>query len=374
LSKLWADILSLEREVFGMEQIQGRLGRKNGNRISRRLLLQTCGAFLALALLLPPMFGGKVMASVPTSGRFDLTAPSTELIREKDLHNNTVLQSFAFDNDNQHIYTVQLMSGGQQMPGESAPVSGSARALNGDLCVTKLDLSGNIISYMYLKGFGHGVQIGVEPGVGQKGQPVAYLWTEVDAVNDGTNGWGTQLARFPFTDGAVVTPNTPWLEKHQIVPGADRTTVNIDTVHGLLTMRYRLNGVFHFGVYDLAEVKQNRYVSLADVLQPALSYDFQGFTSFGSYLYLLEGTAYGTSGSVSPDGNTYITCVDLNTGSVTDRQLTKAGYTLDYREPEGMAIQIPDRNNPNAARLSFGFASGASGARKASIYYKDVLQ
>jgi hypothetical protein len=344
-------------------------------RLGQRLRLQSCSVFLAITLLFTTGLNSTVSASVTPSEQFDLTASSTALFKEKALQNATVLQSIAFDNVNQHLYTMQVMQGGLKLPGESAVVAGATRVLNGDLCVTKLDLAGNVISYMYLKGFGHGVSFGVEPGTGQAGEAVAYLWTEVDSVAEGVNGWGTKLARFPFVDGAVVTPNTPWLEKRQLVAGADRTTVNIDAAHGLLTMRYRLNDQFQYGVYSLAQVKQNNYVQVAHVLQPTnLVYDFQGYTSWGSYLYLLEGTAYGTTGSVSPDGNTYITSVDLNTGSVVDRQLTKAGYSLDYREPEGMAIQIPNASSPDEARLSFGFASGASGARVASIYYKEVLE
>ncbi|MBB6731554.1 Tat pathway signal sequence domain protein [Cohnella zeiphila] len=342
----------------------------------RKFVMSACAVLLALTLLPSQSFGSPLGAKVKAAQAFDLTAPAKELISGTDLQNNTVLQSFAFDNVNHYLYTVQLMAGGQQLPGESAPVSGADRALNGDLCLTKLDESGHVISYMYLKGFGHGVQIGVEPGVGQNGEPVSYLWTEVDAAHDhpadGTNGWGTQIARFPFTDGAVVTPNTPWLEKYSLIQGADRTTVSLDTAHDLLTMRYRLDGLFHFAVFELSKVKSHSHVQpLADVVQPQLSYDFQGFTSYGSTLYLLEGTH---SVSTYPDGNTYITSVDLNSGEVTDRQLMTAAPDLTYREPEGLAVQLPDPNHPEAPRLAFGFASGDTGGRQANIYYLDALK
>ncbi|SDE56303.1 hypothetical protein SAMN02799630_05474 [Paenibacillus sp. UNCCL117] len=298
---------------------------------------------------------------------FDLSDPAEEIIREKTLHNGTVLQSFAYDNVNRHIYVVQLMAGGQQLPGESAPVSGANRDLNGDLTLTQLDWEGNETGHMFLKGFGHGVQIGVEP-VGQ----TAYLWTETDSVAEGTSGWGTKLARFAFENGKILTPDSPELEKHQLIPGADRTTVNIDQAHGLLTMRYRQAGVFHFAVYDLQQVKEGEYVPLADVLQPAVG-TFQGFASFGGFLYLLEGNSYGSNGSTAPAGNTYVTIVDLPSGEVVDKQLMTAGDTLSFREPEGMAIRIPDPKHPTKAELSFGFASGSSPTRKASLYALDRL-
>jgi hypothetical protein len=215
---------------------------------------------------------------------FDLSEPATELIRGKALHNGTVLQSFTFDNVNQYIYVVQLMAGEQQLPGESAPVSGANRDKNGDLNLTQLDLAGNKLGHMFLKGFGHGVQIGVET-VGE----TSYLWTETDSVTEGSSGWGTQLARFPFEDGKVLTPSSLELQKHRLIEGVDRTTVNIDPANGLLTMRYRKDGAFRFGVYELEQVNRREYVPITDVPQPGCG-KFQGFASYGGYLYLLEAT------------------------------------------------------------------------------------
>jgi hypothetical protein len=301
------------------------------------------------------------------SKMFVLSETAAPLIENKALHNGTVLQSFAFDNVNQHIYAVQLMAGGQQLPGEAAVVSGAKRDQQGDLTLTQLDLEGNELGYMFLKGFGHGVQIGVETVGG-----IPYLWTETSAVTEGSSGWGTQIARFPFENGKILNPSSPELETFRLVEGADRTTVNIDAAHGLLTMRYRKDGAFHFIVYNLEEVKQSKFNPIADVLQPAVG-TFQGFASYGQYLYLLEGSSYGSSGSVEPTGNTYITAVDLLTGEVEDKQLISAGSDLTFREPEGMSIFIPDIKHPQKARLNFGFASSFTPSRLANIYYVDRL-
>ncbi|GAB3809066.1 phage baseplate protein [Micromonospora zhanjiangensis] len=184
--------------------------------MSRRRLIRTAGLGGAIGLGAIWAGGAALAASTapaparPSGGidpatRFDLAAPGTALFEGRPLHDATVIQSLAFDNVNKHVYTVQLMAGGRQLPGESAPVSGATRGYRGDLCLTRLDLAGNELGHMYLTGFGHGVQIGAEP-VGSS----AFLWTEVDAVaDDGTNGWGTQLARFRFVDGAVRTPDSP---------------------------------------------------------------------------------------------------------------------------------------------------------------------
>lgn len=343
----------------------------------RRFGIQLFAVLLTAILLVPVVPPSpSAEASIPPSKIFDLTDPADMLLREKDVHNVTVLQSFGFDNINKHIYVAQVTQGGLQLPGESAPVSGAVRRSNGDLTITKLDWQGNILSYMYVKGAGHGVNIGVEPGIGQNGQPVAYLWTEIDSVDEGAGGRGSRVARFPFTDGAVVTPNTPWLEKHTLIDGSFNTTISLDMVHGNLIMRYRLSGVYYFSVFDLEEVKQGIYNPISTIPVPPVQSSFQGYAAYGSYIYVLEGTAYGTPGSVSPTGNTYLTSVDLNTGQVIDRRLTRAGYSLPFREPEGLAIQIPNINQPGEARLVMGFASTISSTntnKRISLYYKDKL-
>ncbi|GAA3507969.1 hypothetical protein GCM10023075_66250 [Streptosporangium album] len=276
------------------------------------------------------------------------------------LHDVTVMQSFAFDDVNGHLYVVQLMAGGLQLPGEPEPVSGAVRAKNGDLCLTRLDRDGRETGHMYLLGFGHGVQIGAEP----QGRDT-FLWTEVDSVSDdGVSGWGSRLCRFPFVDGSVLTPDSPGLVRHVPVPGADRTTCGIDPVNRRLVMRHRVDGAFRYALYDLKDVRRHRYDPLAVVAQPELTYSFQGYATYGSYLYLLEGT------SGAAPGNTYLTCVDWRTGAVVDRQFVTDGAEVEFREPEGMAIQVA---GPKEVRLCFGFASGVAGARRANVYYKDAL-
>ncbi len=350
-----------------MKSFTGTMKQVIRRAFNRKYLLKIIIGAAVLSLL--PLFSATTRAEhdVVNSKMFVLSDPASEWIHEKALQDGTVMQSFAFDNVNQHIYVVQLMAGGQQLPGENAVVNGANRDANGDLALTQLDMQGNKLGYMYLKGFGHGVQIGVET-VGE----AVYLWTETDSVKEGSSGWGTQIGRFAFENGKILSTESPDIEKYRPVDGADRTTVNIDPANSLLTLRYRLNGVFHFGVYELEEIKKNHYTPLADVLQPPVG-TFQGFASYGGYLYLLEGSSYGSAGSVAPIGNTYITAVDLNTGDVIDKQLITAGDTLSFREPEGLGIHLTNSTQPENAQLSFGFASNFTPNRLASIYYVDRL-
>ncbi|MEU1365596.1 hypothetical protein ABZ454_05610 [Streptomyces sp. NPDC005803] len=52
---------------------------------------------------------------------------------------------------------------------------------------------------------------------------------------------------------------------------------------------------------------------------------------------------------------------------------TAAAYTLDYREPEGLGVYVPDPAQPGVFRIGMGFASGDAGARVATIYGKAGL-
>lgn len=57
--------------------------------------------------------------------------------------------------------------------------------------------------------------------------------------------------------------------------------------------------------------------------------------------------------------------IDVTTGELKERKRTEAAYSLDFREPEGLAVQLT-----SPPRLHMGFASGTKGARKFSLYYK----
>ncbi|MFJ7048345.1 Tat pathway signal sequence domain protein [Streptomyces sp. JV178] len=347
-------------------------------RPSRRQILKRAVGLGGVALLGSAVLAGagSAAAAVASSKRFDLTDASDEWFREILLQDVRILQSFSFDNANKHLYTVQLVQAGRQLPGESRTFTGTERETNGDLCVTRLDWQGYIIGRMYLRGFGHGVSIAAEPSGNS-----AYLWTETNALADSQNvGYGTKIARFKFANGAVLTPDSHLVSVYDPVPGSDHNTVAIDPVNNRIAHRHRVSGTWKYSLYDLAAFKARTFTPLATLTQPAVltGPTFQGYASLGQYLYTLDGTAYtyDSAGNRTSESNTYLTAIDWNTGTVVQRSLSKAGESLYYREPEGLAVQIPDTANPAAARLHIGFGSQESKAlpdKKASFYYKDLL-
>jgi hypothetical protein len=337
---------------------------QNEGSLTRRHLLRLGG--VAAVGAIPIIVGGTAEATVPTSRRFDLTAPSTQLFREKELANGTVMQSFGFDNPNGRIYTLQVQQGGAA----------------GNLVVSELTLAGEWTGrYMVLQGFGHGGAIGVETA-GSGSAP--YLWTEYDRVAGRT---GTGLTRFRFVPGAFYDrSNVPDFTPYLFDGYVQSPRPSIDPVNNRLIVTFVRDGHPRVLVYSLADAVAGRLDTahrLVEVHVPECGttelpncdldlQDYQGFTAYGQYMYIYFGRYYPPTGDCTGDGigNTHIVSYDLNAARVVEYRLTRAGYTLPYREPEGLAIQI----TAGQPRLCLGFASGCTPNRRlANIYYKTTL-
>lgn len=291
-----------------------------------------------------------VSAAVPNSKRFDLTKPSYDLFRHKTLRHDTVQQGFAFDNVNRRLFVAQRRNKSDEK--------------SGDLVITELDFKGNYVSHMALDGFGHGVSFGAE-GVGKD----TYLWTEVEA---NANGYGKKLARFKWVNGKHLSKDSTSLKKFTPVAGATEHTCAIDTANNRLAVRYNKSRTKHIALYDLAAATKGDFSKpLADIKQPTpktKAKNFQGYTVYGKYLYLLWGDSYDVSGGVV---NSELASVDMNTGKVVQGPvLTKAGSTLTFREAEGLAVY---KTADGEVRLFMGFASGKGGDRRSNLFYKKAL-
>jgi hypothetical protein len=303
--------------------------------------------FLLLVPLAPAASAREVDARVPlpATGRFDLRAEPRTVFRGQWLHDQRhVPQSFAFDDVNGFLYALQV-------EGTNAAGSFAEHSRRGDLTLTKLTPDGRTIAgHMTLRGFGHGVALGVEPD----GREV-FLWTEVDSQpNDAGVGRGTRLGRFRFESGTTLETASPRLEKFDLVPGARTCTPSIDFAHGRLALRHVRDGEMRVTLYELSAVKAGRGQPLRDI---SLEFPFgtaQGWCTYGSFVYVLAGLAYGPANP--PPGNATVWCLDWNTGAIVDRQPVRALADLVYREPEGLAVQARD----GAPRLCVGFGASVS--------------
>jgi PKD repeat protein len=317
----------------------------------RRRFLQA-GGVAAGAALLAPLAGASraaAAAGVPETAMFNIHAPSSPFYPSPvSLASTTVLQSFAFDNVNERVYTVQLTASGTL----------------GELTCTKLDYAGKEAepSWLHLKDFGHGVQIGA-----QRDLDSAYIWVETLAS---ASGFGTQIARFRFEDfahGATISPTTSGVEIYRPRPAYGSKSIAVDPAYSRVSLRYRLDSTHaRFDLFDLDSFASHSYTALCSVtLDDTTSFPgspkptFQGHTTHGSYLYLLTGT--------HDTDNMMIWAFDWNTGQLADSFLTEAGVSLSWREPEGMAVW---QSADGTYHLTFGIATGPEGARKAAIFYK----
>ncbi|HET6737513.1 MAG TPA: hypothetical protein VFH76_01210 [Kribbella sp.] len=318
-------------------------------KISRRGLLAGAGAMAVAGSVGWPAAADACV--LPPSRRFVLDGPGGEVFRSKPLADVTVMQSVAFDNFNQRLFAGQLRAG--------SPSS------SGDLTLTQLTPTGDVVGHMYLSGFGHAVSIGAE-AVGR----TTYLWTETDV--DTTNARGRQVARFRWQDGATLTKDSPGLRSWKPVADGALFTPSVDQQHGRIGIRHTQADGFHINVYSLAAARAGDFSRvLASFKQPAMTagIDFQGWTLYGSYVYLWEGEAY--AGASDPAlATSKLWTYDLNKGEIVEAVKIVDGADLVYREAEGIGVQISRSGRP---RLCFGFASGVTGDRRANLFYRDAL-
>ncbi|MEV0495377.1 phage baseplate protein [Streptomyces atratus] len=296
--------------------------------------------------------------------RASLAAAGKPWIRNGRLHHVTVLQSFAFDERRGHVYALQVMQGGTQLPGEKRIYGRAERAARGDLCLNRLTMSGVLTGYMYLKGFGHGGALGVEAS--QRGS--GMLWTEWDA--NPASGYGRGICRFRFVDGRVLTRSSGDLATYRPVPGSTSNHVALDQANRRLLLRYKVRGVPRFAVHDFQRFAAHDFRPLADFPQPGtgLGLPFQGMTLHGDHAYQMFGTGYGPENPRSSAGNTCLFGIDWRTGRVEQQSLDRTAPGLYPREPEGLAVL-----REGGPWLCMGFTQGPSGGRGFSLYYKAIV-
>jgi hypothetical protein len=302
---------------------------------------------------------GRPNAALLSDGgkRFDVAAPSSMFLDKARLHDATIMQSFAFDDSHSALYVAQVMQGGLQLAGESAPVSAADRVAHGDVCISRLGYGGELQGSMYLRRFGHPIAIGVEPvGAG------AYLWIgTASALKTSDNtGYPTRVGRVQFVDGGIVDYPGTNFEVHYPIKGATEISTSLDAQNRTLLVRYRVRGAAQYNLYALDAFRARDYRPLYSQPETGISDVFQGHTHYFDQVYRLEGSSGG-----SASHPTSVSCFDLPSGKVVKRSVTDAAPSLTFREPEGIAVQR------TPLRLHMGFADGKVGARTMSLYYID---
>lgn len=329
--------------------------------ISRRAMLVAGGSTVVAAV------GGGVALGrseqrgpEPTGavGLFDVDKAS-ELLPPTSLHDGTGPQSIAFDGG--QLYALQVMQGGIRLPDEKRRLSGRARRLAGDMCVTAFSRSGAAAQHMYLRGFGHGISMGVEPS-----EYGALLWVESQA--DRQTGYGRAVTRIPFRHGTVLDSSSPSVRHHRPLPDSHRIHPAVDVAAKRLLVSHWTNREHHYTIHCLDDFLAGSYQPLFHVEDTALrsGETLQGCALNGNHIYQLTGTPYTDDEGHNPPssgGNTYVSAIDIRSGKTTGRRKLSMAPRLSFREPEGLAIRLGAD-----LELCVAFSVKSPGRRKLAVY------
>jgi len=314
--------------------------------LSRRSLIRIGAAAAGGAVLGTTVAPEIAEAKLPTSPKFNLTATEHHLFGPKIMHEtHHGMQGFTFDDVNRRLFVVQAQNKG----------SGA------DLVVNQVSASGKVLGSMVVKRAGHGGSIAAEPS-GKN----TYIWIECDADKNTKDGRGTALARVQFKN----ITRTSIDSSAKFFRGSNSITAAVDPINKRLMIRRKENGAWWLSVWPLSKAREGKAADrLVHIEQPSYGRTFQGYTFYGQYAYLFYGDGQTDPAKI----NSTIRRLDLNTGKFDGNPyVTKAGKSLNYREPEGMAIHKMDNGHIG---LFFGFASHQSGGgdnRYANLYYKQL--
>ncbi|MFP7299097.1 hypothetical protein [Neobacillus niacini] len=282
--------------------------------------------------------------------RFQFEKETPSYYTKLQVSEKTVMQSFAIDEINRHIYISQV-KGGQDNKGAESFV------------ITKTTMDGIMIDSMTLTYGGHGTSIGVEVTDG-----IVYIWSSYDKVDKKGTMIGHDLVRFKYIGGATYTPSSPSLERYSDLINTDpkvQIAPSIDNKNGKIAVRQRVGKKQKVDVYNIEDVLNNRNRKLYSFDVPTdLSY-LQGLSLDGKFIYWRTGD---TNGKKFKD---LVTVFDITTGNIVLKEQITSGmdlapYESNFREPEGVFMYT----NPNTGEKSLyiGVVTGAPGKRINRLY------
>ncbi|MFD0825859.1 distal tail protein Dit [Neobacillus sp. M.A.Huq-85] len=269
---------------------------------------------------------------------FDFTQIVPRFFKTLNLKETTILQSFAIDEVNGHIYAAQVTAGSTTTPQ--------------DFTISRLSLlDGSFIDYMKVSQGGHPTNIAVETS-----DLGIYIWY---GDNDGPLRTLTSIKYIPNT---TQSSTSIYAKKYtQFLPG-DNLCPTIDNKNRKLAIR-RDNGTTDtVYIYDLDSVKANGNTVLNTVTIPYELNYLQGFSLDGDVLYWYAGD---TNEENYP---LLITSYDVITGAQLYQERATVGFGLDndFTEPEGVFLYTHPTTGDRT--LFLGISTGDVGARVSKFY------
>ena len=286
----------------------------------------------------------------------------------------TVLQSFDVDPATGDMYYVQL-SGAGTINGDPKP-----------LYITRLKPDGTK-SKMTLTWAGHGTNLAVA-NIG--GKPYIFTGGRATLKADGSETRADACCWFRYVGGSTADlRKTSFTHNSTTYPikAYDREGKNneypaIDEVSRLFCSRTTGTGKNYFQIFDLDEMladpssaKAIKSVTLNKGDNPTSNasdkgyntWDHQGYTIHGDYLYIMEGVGTESSTALSGKPTLFLHVYDWRRNKfVYRRRLSDATLLANtHGEPEGVKVRL---NSSGHAEILVGVAVGSSGSRKAAIY------
>lgn len=355
-----------------------------------------------IGMVQQPWATSQVRYSASNYGEFDYgsaagTTMDYYLKTQKVNASTRVMQSFDIDELTGDIYFIQInpnLSGYES----SEPMT-----------VTRLTKDGKQ-TQMHLDNSGHGSNMCISHINGQ-----VWIWTGgAGKVSSSGSHYSTDLVRFPFVAGAKAdlkqgsTSFSYSGKTYQIVHFKNKEGYSyeypaIDEHNNLLLDRSASGDIVHLEIFDLSEVVKLPSSSEHTTLEPIKSFnmtkylhanssyltdaagkecdkgfgtwDPQGFTILGDYLYFCEGVgkdasnamSYTVSGKVQKVPTIWIHVHNWRKDEFEYRKpvLKSVVLNLDYGEPEGLKMH---KDNLGVNHMYLGVMTGASGSRTGNIF------
>lgn len=290
------------------------------------------------------------------------------------LTESSVLQSFDYDPVLGDIYYIQVSYAGT--------VSGDPKPL----MITRLKADGTT-SKMKLVWAGHGTNMAVA-NIG--GKPYIFTGGKATMKSDGSETRADACCWFRYVGGATADlRNDSFTHSGTTYPikTYDRASKNneypaVDEVSRLFCSRTTGTNVNYFAIFNLDDMLTDP--STAKALSTCTinkgdnptstsgdkgynTWDHQGYTIHGDYLYILEGVGTESATALNGKPTLWLHVYDWRRKQfVIRRQLTNSTINgLTHGEPEGIKVRL---NSDGHAEILVGVAVGSSGARKATIY------
>jgi len=240
----------------------------------------------------------------------------------------------------------------------------------GDLLITRIRISDKkIMGTMTLRGFGHGIALGVQPEPNSKQKPKgSWLWLECGPIilvngGSGISGRGTRIVRLMFVPGREVICNSKGEfsanqgTKRHILPattvlsisGKRPAAVSVDAESNLLIYKDGSS----YTIFRMTDVVKNENPIPITQTNIGGSGTFQGFVIREQWIYILRGAS-----GEKPT----ITRYDTTNGNSVTEPTSATDNRKGYFEPEGIGFID--------GILSWGLSTGIPGARRLTIYKK----